>query len=153
MPFNSEKWPRVLAFFVQNILEVKFLFFLLFTKNRYTACIIWFQALCCPLRFYFVIISYYSFYMQFFFIFISFCLDAVKKQILQYQSGSIGLFPLYTNNVQNEESHVRDNIYCAMGVWALALAYRFVTVIHKKYISVSTCFRRPWSYHMLQKGK
>lgn len=78
-----------------------------------------------------------------FFIFISFCLDAVKKQILQYQSGSIGLFPLYTNNVQNEESHVRDNIYCAMGVWALALAYRFVTVIHKKYISVITCFRRP----------
>ena len=73
-----------------------------------------------------------------FVIFISFHLDAVKKQILQYQSGSIGLFPLYTNNVQNEESHVRDSIYCAMGVWALALAYRFVTAIHKKYISVIT---------------
>ena len=83
--------------------------------------------------------------MQFFFIFISFRLDAVKKQILQNQSGSIGLFPLYTNNVQNEESHVRDSIYCAMGVWALALAYRFVTVIHKKYyyISVITFFRSP----------
>ncbi|KAL9975501.1 hypothetical protein ACROYT_G012666 [Oculina patagonica] len=50
----------------------------------------------------------------------------VKKQILQYQSGSIGLFPKHTANVNNEESHVRDNIYCAMGVWALALAYRHI---------------------------
>lgn len=49
----------------------------------------------------------------------------VKKHILQYQSGSIGLFPLYTSG-KNEESHVRDNVYCAMAVWALGLAYRLV---------------------------
>lgn len=48
----------------------------------------------------------------------------VTRQILQYQSASIGLLPMHTANVHNEESHVRDNIYCAMGVWALALAYR-----------------------------
>ncbi len=59
--------------------------------------------------------------------FIMFFIVLVKKQILQYQSGSIGLFPKHTANINNEESHVRDNIYCAMGVWALALAYRFVT--------------------------
>ncbi|XP_015749558.1 PREDICTED: phosphorylase b kinase regulatory subunit beta-like [Acropora digitifera] len=47
----------------------------------------------------------------------------VKKYILQYQSGSIGLFPLHTSG-KNEESHVRDNVYCAMAVWALGLAYR-----------------------------
>ncbi|XP_068721668.1 phosphorylase b kinase regulatory subunit beta-like isoform X1 [Montipora capricornis] len=47
----------------------------------------------------------------------------VKQHILQYQSGSIGLFPLHTSG-KNEESHVRDNIYCAMAVWALGLAYR-----------------------------
>ena len=51
--------------------------------------------------------------------------SSVKKQILQYQSGSIGLFPLHTSG-KNEESHVRDNVYCAMAVWALGLAYRFV---------------------------
>ena len=48
---------------------------------------------------------------------------SVKQHILQYQSGSIGLFPLHTSG-KNEESHVRDNIYCAMAVWALGLAYR-----------------------------
>lgn len=47
----------------------------------------------------------------------------VKKYILQYQSGSIGLFPLHTSG-KNEDSHVRDNVYCAMAVWALGLAYR-----------------------------
>lgn len=47
----------------------------------------------------------------------------VKKQILQFQSGSIGLFPLHTSG-KNEESHVRDNVYCAMALWALGLAYR-----------------------------
>lgn len=46
-----------------------------------------------------------------------------KKQILQFQSGSIGLFPLHTSG-RNEESHVRDNVYCAMALWALGLAYR-----------------------------
>ncbi|XP_031572074.1 phosphorylase b kinase regulatory subunit beta-like [Actinia tenebrosa] len=51
----------------------------------------------------------------------------VKNQILQYQSGSIGLFPLYpkTDDKQKaRESHVRENIYCAKAIWALALAFR-----------------------------
>ena len=54
-------------------------------------------------------------------------LFSVKTHILQYQSGSIGLFPLYTSG-KNEEGHVRDNVYCAMAVWALGLAYRSVFV-------------------------
>ncbi|KAK2559687.1 Phosphorylase b kinase regulatory subunit beta [Acropora cervicornis] len=44
-------------------------------------------------------------------------------KVIEYQSGSIGLFPLHTSG-KNEESHVRDNVYCAMAVWALGLAYR-----------------------------
>ena len=57
-----------------------------------------------------------SFFKPFFF-------SLAKKQILQFQSGSIGLFPLHTSG-RNEESHVRDNVYCAMALWALGLAYR-----------------------------
>ena len=53
----------------------------------------------------------------------AFFFSLAKKQILQFQSGSIGLFPLHTSG-RNEESHVRDNVYCAMALWALGLAYR-----------------------------
>ncbi|EDO46396.1 predicted protein [Nematostella vectensis] len=49
----------------------------------------------------------------------------VKRQILQYQSGSIGLFPLKTSSKDRcRESHVRENIYCAMAAWGVGTAYR-----------------------------
>ena len=68
------------------------------------------------------------FFLVFIVIFTLLLLFSVKKYILQYQSGSIGLFPLHTSG-KNEESHVRDNVYCAMAVWALGLAYRSDYVI------------------------
>lgn len=49
---------------------------------------------------------------------------------------------MHTANVHNEESHVRDNIYCAMGVWALALAYRCVMLNTKpaiQSVQLTTC--------------
>lgn len=50
----------------------------------------------------------------------------VKKRILRYQSGSLGLFPLNPVGNKPTEGHVRENVYCAQVVWALALAYRQV---------------------------
>ena len=53
---------------------------------------------------------------------------AVKRRILRYQSGSLGLFPLRPFGGKPAEGHVRDNVYCAQVVWALALAYRYTVV-------------------------
>ena len=47
----------------------------------------------------------------------------VTSQILQYQSLAHGLFPLNIRAREPCEGHVRDNVYCAMCVWALSLAY------------------------------
>ena len=51
----------------------------------------------------------------------------VKKRILRYQSGSLGLFPHRPFGDNPAEGHVRNNVYCAQVVWALALAYRYCT--------------------------
>nr|XP_014349482.1 PREDICTED: phosphorylase b kinase regulatory subunit beta [Latimeria chalumnae] len=48
---------------------------------------------------------------------------AVKSTILNYQSLTTGLFPTKTF-AQCPKAKVRDNLYCAASVWALALAYR-----------------------------
>ncbi|XP_072013114.1 phosphorylase b kinase regulatory subunit beta-like [Amphiura filiformis] len=47
----------------------------------------------------------------------------VKEQLLKYQSPTIGLFPIETIGRSNC-SNVRDCVYTAVSVWALALAYR-----------------------------
>lgn len=46
---------------------------------------------------------------------------SVKRQLLQYQSPTSGLFPRTT--LEMEESHVRDSLYCAYAIWALYQAY------------------------------
>ncbi|KAG9352717.1 hypothetical protein JZ751_021131, partial [Albula glossodonta] len=48
---------------------------------------------------------------------------AVKSTILNFQSPTTGLFPVKTCSDCNE-AKVRDSLYCAASVWALALAYR-----------------------------
>lgn len=48
-----------------------------------------------------------------------------KRQILQYQSCTLGLFPsIGSKKNRSQTAHVRDSIYCAVAVWALAQAYR-----------------------------
>uniref|UniRef100_A0AAY4CGX9 Phosphorylase b kinase regulatory subunit n=1 Tax=Denticeps clupeoides TaxID=299321 RepID=A0AAY4CGX9_9TELE len=47
----------------------------------------------------------------------------VKSTILNYQSPTTGLFPVKTCS-SCKEAKVRDSLYCAASVWALALAYR-----------------------------
>ncbi|XP_062275709.1 phosphorylase b kinase regulatory subunit beta isoform X3 [Scomber scombrus] len=49
--------------------------------------------------------------------------NAVKETILYYQSPTTGLFPIKTCSTC-KDAKVRDCLYCAAGVWALALAYR-----------------------------
>ncbi|XP_078462665.1 phosphorylase b kinase regulatory subunit beta isoform X2 [Lampetra fluviatilis] len=48
---------------------------------------------------------------------------AVKATILQFQSPTTGLFLTKTGG-ENNESKVRDSLYCAASVWALSIAYR-----------------------------
>ena len=45
----------------------------------------------------------------------------VFDQIIQYQSPTTGLFPVFSNS--NEIGHVRDTIYCATAVFALRQCY------------------------------
>ncbi|RWS29536.1 putative phosphorylase b kinase regulatory subunit beta-like protein [Leptotrombidium deliense] len=45
----------------------------------------------------------------------------VKRQLLQYQSPTTGLFPRISS--EQNEAHVRDSLYCAMAIWALYQAY------------------------------
>ncbi|XP_018613664.1 phosphorylase b kinase regulatory subunit beta isoform X3 [Scleropages formosus] len=49
--------------------------------------------------------------------------SAVKSTILNFQSPTTGLFPVKTCS-NCKEAKVRDTLYCAASVWALALAYR-----------------------------
>ncbi|KAF4110927.1 phosphorylase b kinase regulatory subunit beta isoform X1 [Onychostoma macrolepis] len=49
--------------------------------------------------------------------------SAVKCTILNYQSPTTGLFPVKTCSTC-KEAKVRDSLYCAASIWALALAYR-----------------------------
>lgn len=48
----------------------------------------------------------------------------VKQQILKFQSPTTGLFPSDLGQSQCVEAHVRDSIYCAAAVWAVAQAYK-----------------------------
>uniref|UniRef100_A0A0B7AGG0 Phosphorylase b kinase regulatory subunit n=1 Tax=Arion vulgaris TaxID=1028688 RepID=A0A0B7AGG0_9EUPU len=49
----------------------------------------------------------------------------LKRQILQYQSPTFGLFPsIGSEKNTNRISHVRDTIYCAVAVWSLSQAYK-----------------------------
>ena len=49
----------------------------------------------------------------------------MKRQILQYQSVTLGLFPKYGSvSEPTKEAHIRDSIYCAAAAWALSQAYR-----------------------------
>uniref|UniRef100_A0A673KB58 Phosphorylase b kinase regulatory subunit n=1 Tax=Sinocyclocheilus rhinocerous TaxID=307959 RepID=A0A673KB58_9TELE len=59
----------------------------------------------------------------FIFVFLSFLL--VKCTILNYQSPTTGLFPVKTCSTC-KEAKVRDSLYCAASIWALALAYRHI---------------------------
>ncbi|XP_030831590.1 phosphorylase b kinase regulatory subunit beta [Strongylocentrotus purpuratus] len=49
----------------------------------------------------------------------------VKEQILIHQSPALGVFPVNTD-VKVKEAGVRESVYSAVAVWALALAYRKV---------------------------
>uniref|UniRef100_A0A8C2DY19 Phosphorylase b kinase regulatory subunit n=1 Tax=Cyprinus carpio TaxID=7962 RepID=A0A8C2DY19_CYPCA len=49
--------------------------------------------------------------------------SAVKCTILNYQSPTTGLFSVKTCSTC-KEAKVRDSLYCAASIWALALAYR-----------------------------
>ncbi|XP_016430843.1 LOW QUALITY PROTEIN: phosphorylase b kinase regulatory subunit beta-like [Sinocyclocheilus rhinocerous] len=51
--------------------------------------------------------------------------SAVKCTILNYQSPTTGLFPVKTCSTC-KEAKVRDSLYCAASIWALALAYRHI---------------------------
>jgi len=53
------------------------------------------------------------------------CLFLVTNEILKHQSLTHGLFPLDTSETSNGDGHVRDNVYCAMCIWTLGLAYRY----------------------------
>uniref|UniRef100_A0A671KV94 Phosphorylase b kinase regulatory subunit n=1 Tax=Sinocyclocheilus anshuiensis TaxID=1608454 RepID=A0A671KV94_9TELE len=59
----------------------------------------------------------------FIFVFLSFLL--VKSTILNCQSPTTGLFPVKTCSTC-KEAKVRDSLYCAASIWALALAYRHI---------------------------
>ncbi|BFZ13480.1 hypothetical protein BsWGS_16519 [Bradybaena similaris] len=49
----------------------------------------------------------------------------LKRQILQYQSPTFGLFPsIGSEKNTNRIAHVRDTIYCAVAVWSLSQAYK-----------------------------
>lgn len=51
----------------------------------------------------------------------------LKKQILQYQSPTLGLFPdIGKEDNPTHIAHIRASIYCAVAVWALSQAYRKV---------------------------
>lgn len=50
--------------------------------------------------------------------------NIVHETILVYQSHTLGLFP----RGQSQHARVRDNVYCAMALWAVSLAYRYAHV-------------------------
>ena len=52
---------------------------------------------------------------------------AVKRQILQFQSPTTGMFPHDLSQPGSIEAHVRDSLYCASAVWALSQAFKLVS--------------------------
>lgn len=48
--------------------------------------------------------------------------NAVKRQLLNYQSPTTGLFP--AQSADKEVASVRDSIYSAAAIWSLYQAYR-----------------------------
>jgi phosphorylase kinase alpha/beta subunit len=48
--------------------------------------------------------------------------EEISHTILAYQSPTLGLFPRGTSG----HARVKDNVYCAMSIWSLSLAYRHV---------------------------
>ncbi|XP_065913597.1 phosphorylase b kinase regulatory subunit beta-like [Dysidea avara] len=48
--------------------------------------------------------------------------NEVSHSILTHQTSTLGLFPRGTSG----HARVRDNVYCAMALWSLALAYRHI---------------------------
>lgn len=83
--------------------------------------------------------------------------DLVSAQILQHQSLAHGLFPLNVNDKTHTEGHVRDNVYCAMSVWAVGLAYRHIDDddgrIHELEQSAVKCMRGILFFYMRQAHK
>ncbi|OTF80695.1 phosphorylase b kinase regulatory subunit beta-like protein [Euroglyphus maynei] len=80
-----------------------------------------------------------------------------KRQILQYQSPTTGLFPSMSND--EIEASIRDSIYCSMAIWSLYQAYiRRVDDSHGKACelgqSVVKCMRGilfAWMRHSREK--
>ncbi|UYV62296.1 PHKB [Cordylochernes scorpioides] len=46
----------------------------------------------------------------------------VKRQLLNYQSPTTGLFP--HTSTETDVAHVRDSVYCAVAIWSLCQAYK-----------------------------
>lgn len=61
-------------------------------------------------------VAYYIDLCLFMFIFL------VKRQLLNFQSSTTGLFPQMTQ--ETEIASIRDSIYCAVAVWSLYQAYK-----------------------------
>ncbi|CAF0746249.1 unnamed protein product, partial [Brachionus calyciflorus] len=47
----------------------------------------------------------------------------IYRNIIQYQSPTTGLFPVFTDCKTSNVGHVRDTTYCAKSVWALRQCY------------------------------
>lgn len=53
--------------------------------------------------------------------------DLLSEQIMRFQRSTTGLFPTDTSDPNCKETHIRDNLYCAIAMWALHLAYKRVS--------------------------
>lgn len=47
----------------------------------------------------------------------------VDEQLIQYQSPTTGLFPIFSNVKTSKVGHVRDTLYCAIAIWSLRQSY------------------------------
>jgi len=83
--------------------------------------------------------------------------NQVNKQLLNYQSLTHGLFPLSIHDKTKFEGHVRDNVYCATAIWALALAHRHIDDDNGKTFeleqSAVKCMRGLLFFYMQQADK
>ncbi|XP_074644676.1 phosphorylase b kinase regulatory subunit beta-like isoform X2 [Tubulanus polymorphus] len=50
----------------------------------------------------------------------------VRKNLLEYQSPTTGLFPQTNSPEECKVAHIRDSLYCAAAIWSLSLSYRKV---------------------------
>ena len=61
----------------------------------------------------------------------------MKRQLLQFQSATTGLFPPVSHDVK--EGSIKDSIYCAAAIWSLYQAYRFLNIgifsLNQKFIN------------------